>query len=257
MFILDKWYLDLVTPDGGVCIGYAARINWGALRFNFASLLTSPATEPASERSTVRGATEPTEGPGAVSWVNDAVGIAGIWTGTDPIEARLIETPAGTIDWRCLAPKAEVSLQVGDRTWAGLGYAEHLQLSIPPWALPFNRLLWGRFVSPRHTVIWIEWTGGTHHRWVWMDGVLQPEAIPTLRGVHHLGHGASVTWRASRDLRNQSVLGWLGEQLPGVAKRLTGRLDAMHEHKMVSPALLSGLEPEPEPGWTIHEEVRW
>ncbi len=257
MFQLDKWYLDLVTPGGDVVIGYAARITWGSLRFNFSSVLESPAASPASDRSTVRGASDPTESPEGIKWSNDALGIAGTWAGSAPIEKRLVDSPAGRITWRCLAPRAKVAIDLGGRTRIGLGYAEHLSLSLPPWSLPFNRLLWGRFASERHSVIWIEWTGATRRCWVWMDGHLASGAIPTANGVDHLGEGATLAWTTGRDLRNRSVLDWLGAELPGVGRRITGRLDRMHEHKMVSPALLSGVESEADPGWAIHEEVRW
>ena len=257
MFQLDKWYLDLVTPEGDVVIGYAARIAWGGLGFNFSSLLENPVDGPISDRSIVRGTSDPTESPDCVRWTNDALGFAGTWTGIAPIEERLVNSPAGAINWRCLAPRANVAIDVGGRTRTGHGYVERLSLSIPPWSLPFDRLLWGRFTSDRHSVIWIEWTGTTHRRWVWMNGTLAPDAIPTAHGVDGLGHGVTLEWNAGRDLRNRSVLDWLGRELPGVARRMTGRLDRMHEHKVVSPALLSGVEPEAEPGWAIHEEVRW
>ncbi len=63
MFQLDKWYLDLVTPRGDVVIGYAARIAWGGLSFNFSSFLDNPVDGPVSDRSTDRGASDPTESP--------------------------------------------------------------------------------------------------------------------------------------------------------------------------------------------------
>ena len=32
MFLLTKWYLDLVTPEGTALIAYAARLRWGRFR---------------------------------------------------------------------------------------------------------------------------------------------------------------------------------------------------------------------------------
>lgn len=56
MFHLLKWYLDVVTDDGGVAIGYAARLRWGAVRVGYASLLLAAPSGSCREQATLRGA---------------------------------------------------------------------------------------------------------------------------------------------------------------------------------------------------------
>lgn len=40
-FLLSKWYLDCVADDGGVFLGYAAKLSWKGLSLNYASVLQS------------------------------------------------------------------------------------------------------------------------------------------------------------------------------------------------------------------------
>lgn len=257
MFRLDKWYLDLVTPDGDVVIGYDARLEWGVLRFRFASILESPVVGPARERSSVRGVDEPRVTDDGIAWSHAGLDLSGNWSGRHDIEARLLETPAGTIDWHGFAPNAAASLTIGGRQLSGIGYADRLTMTIPPWSLPFHRLLWGRYASSRHSAVWIEWTGASHQRWVWLDGRPAHDAVPSSLGVERFDGIGSLALRPGRDIRNHAVLAWLGVELPGVARRLIGRLDRMHEHKVVAPAVLSGLDQGVDRGWAVHEEVTW
>ena len=53
----------------------------------------------------------------------------------------------------------------------GLGYAEHLSMTIPPWRLPIDTLRWGRFLSPERSVVWIDWQKeGDGRTWIFVDG---------------------------------------------------------------------------------------
>ena len=59
---------------------------------------------------------------------------------------------AGSIVWTCLQPGSRVNISLGDRQLAGLGYAECLSVTLPPWRLPLSELRWGRFVSAEHSL---------------------------------------------------------------------------------------------------------
>ena len=70
------------------------------------------------------------------------------------------------VDWHCVLPRGPVSAGA----FNGLGYAEHLRLTIPPWRLPIRTLRWGRFLSPRNSLVWIDWQGGFTSRTLFLNG---------------------------------------------------------------------------------------
>jgi hypothetical protein len=71
----------------------------------------------------------------------------------------MYEDSRGSVLWNCLQPSSSAHLKTGDRELTGLGYAECLTLTLPPWQLPMRQLRWGRFVSPQDSLAWIDWQG--------------------------------------------------------------------------------------------------
>lgn len=153
--------------------------------------------------------------------------------------------------------RARATVRIGDITYDGLGYAESLSLTIPPWKLPFDELRWGRHASSRHFVVWIDWRGAEPRRWVWLDGEEQQDAVVTDAGVSGLGGGATLCVQGGRDVANRDVLVTLTDLLPGLTRRLTGRLGEMHEHKRVDRSSVISAGVRPDDGWTVHEVVKW
>ena len=58
-----------------------------------------------------------------------------------------------------MQPRSRVEVLVGDCEFNGLGYAECLTVTVPPWQLPIRQLRWGRFVAPDRSLAWIDWQG--------------------------------------------------------------------------------------------------
>lgn len=50
-FRLRKWYFDVVSAEGHATIGYVAEVGWGAMSWQYASVLDGP-----SSRATLLGA---------------------------------------------------------------------------------------------------------------------------------------------------------------------------------------------------------
>jgi len=255
VFLLEKWYGDVVTAQGGGAgaIIYAARLRWGPLRAGYGATLIfgdSPHTS-----STVRGVALPRLETDLATWHNEALGADATWCrDADPIESCLADGPNGAIQWTCHMPRAVARVRIGDATFHGLGYLEHVVLTIPPAKLPFREgaLRWGRYLSPRHALVWIAWTGrdAEPRQWTWLDGVAQA-------GVEQLDGGHRLVLHECRPIRDQPLLATIGVPLPKLARRLAGTLDAAREHKRVSRAtLVNGAGPVDE-GWVIHEEVLW
>jgi hypothetical protein len=83
----------------------------------------------------------------------------------------VFDSPEGAVDWECLVPSGAAT--VGPL--GGLGYVERLRLTVAPWRLPIRTLRWGRCLTPRHSLIWIDWLGGSDRHFVFLDGVPVPD----------------------------------------------------------------------------------
>ena len=258
MFALTKSYLDLVTDDGLAFVGYSARLRWRPIRLVYAALLQSAPGRAPLEAVSIRRSRGPHLDGDLITWQSAPLGLVGSWhREAAPIAATLLETPDGVIQWNCRMPRAQASITCGGETWFGRGYVETVHLTIVPKRLPFQTLRWGRHLSNRHAVVWIEWAVETSRRWVWLDGAALPAARLTPTGLD-LGDGRTVRFSASRDLRNRAVEANLSPVAAPVRRRLIGGLGGMREHKLLSrSALISADGAELDAGWAIHEEVAW
>jgi len=258
MFHLDKWYLDVITDQGTVVIVYVARMDWGRIRIRYASTLQCTASESTREAATVSGVERPRLAGGTLTWEHAALRVSGRWCrDTPPVQQTLVRGQSGDIQWMCHMPRARAVVRCGDVAVAGHGYVERLRLTIPPSKLPFRTLRWGHYASDRHSVVWIDWTGGDARRWVWLDGREQPDAVVTDSGVFGLAGGDALQLSDSRDLLDRRVLAALGGVLPVLGRHLVGALADMHEHKMLSRSAIVRAGQATDHGWALHEVVTW
>jgi hypothetical protein len=256
LFHLLKWYLDLVTDQGTVLILYSARIRWGRLRVGYGSLLHADQGMPEREASTIRRVEQPRLRAGVVTWQSAPLEVRGRWIGDAPPICRTLASGAdGAIEWTCHMPRARASVLCGDRELTGLGYVESLDLTIPPSALPFRTLRWGRHVSSDHSVVWIDWIGQNTRRWIWLDGEEQPAATVEDSGIAGLAGEAALRLNGARDVRNRPVLASLTGISPSLLRRVAGGVAGMHEHKWLSRSSIVRAGQPLDRGWTLHEVV--
>lgn len=258
-FTLEKWYLDLVTDDGTAVVGYVAGVAWHGLHLSFASCLVTGPGAPPDERSAVGAGPWPQFARGRLSWTSDALAVRGEWRAlATPVERTLLTSPTGDIEWACLMPRARAVVETPAGRFEGLGYAERLRLTLPPWAFPFHTLRWGRHVSDGHGLVWIEWDGDQALRAVWLDGEWQPAARVVASGVAGLTSDRTLRWHTSRDLSRRSVGATIARVSPALAARVAGRLATMQEHKQLSASsLVDAAGQALDHGWAIHEVVTW
>ena len=255
MFTLDKWYFDVVTGGGDVAILYVARLHWGAIRVGFASAIEDAASGMHREARTIRDIAPPGRHEQALTWRNRALDVAGEWRRDAPaIRRTLASTAHGSIRWSCRIPRASASVRIGACTYDGLGYVERLRLTMPPTQLPFEALRWGRHLSERHALIWIDWRSTVHRSWVWLDGEFQPEAVVTDGGVSGLQGGAELCIDNGRDVVDRNVLATFADVLPAL-HRVVGPLASMHEHKRVERSAIVSAGVRLDDGWTLRELV--
>ncbi len=258
MFELTKWYLDLVTDCGSVLVGYSVHCRLGPAGFRYASLLHAPPDEPATERTTLRGARAPVLEGDILRWHVPRLRFDGAWQRLDaPLAQILLDEERGRIEWHCHLPRARVTVRFGDEIIAGMGYAEQLRVTCPPWQLPFRTLRWGRYLSPEQSLVWIEWTGGHDRRWVWLDGRAEPGARPEAQGISGLSDRRALQFEDHTVVRDRRVLETATRILPSAMQDQIGPLAGMREQKWLARSVLTQDDVIVDRGWTVHEEVHW
>lgn len=252
---LSKCYVDCVGDAGDWAIAYHARLCWGPVALGYASLLGRRGPDGPWSASTLRPGPTPTADPGYVAWNTPALHLSvSARSRSEPFGRRLLEGTAGTVDWDCLAPCAEVSLRSGSGAgWSGLGYGERLEVRCPSWRLPIEQLRWGRFLTPTRTVVWIGWWGAEPRTLVFDNGRCQADA--------EIGDGEVRFGRSRLTLDRQAVVrdADLAEILKPLARlRALPLAEAarIHETKWLSRGTLHDpTSSEPVDGWVIHELV--
>jgi len=245
MFELSKWYGDCISEGGDVRIAYCARVRYGHLKAHYSSLLDGEAVSHSLRRARIVD-----EGQ-TLFW--EAPGLSAIWARQDAeLRATVFESEAGAVEWRCVMPKGSACMN-GVR---GLGYAEHLRMTIAPWKLPIRTLRWGRFLTPKTTLIWIDWQGRFANRIVFLNG--RRVLAETLDdGGLLLDNEVRISFDRAHVLRQGSLGSTVFAAIPGIGRIAPARMFRVTECKWKSRARMQAPGGPAEDGWCIHEVVNW
>lgn len=263
-FHLEKWFLDLVTERGEAVILYAAQLNWKRWKLPYKSILHCSGTPDAkvSQHARFRRVELPKRSSNQITWKDRQFEIQGIWEGmTTPVEERLHESATGFLDWQCYQPSAKVNLRIKENHYNGLGYAERLVLTAPPWEIPMEDLRWGRFVSEQNHLVWISLGGSSEKRWLWWNGQRiyqctiddQEIRIPGENRVIELVHVAEL--EAEKKIFN--VVRDAARYIPGFEKAMPLRFLMADEQKWLSRASFKSDDEILDTGYAIHELVQF
>ncbi len=226
VFHLSKWYLDCVGEDGSVFLAYRAELCWRDLRLHFASVL--------DHDTLLQETPPPRQTSGVWQWESPCLGVSAHW---DPLDQPVHRTLIEGVDWSCHVPRGRAQAVVRGKHIRGLGYVEHLTLTVPPWRLPIRELRWGRFLGEQTGLVWIECSGPHPLSEVFLNG--SPADAAVLE---------ALVLDAGRTLRD----GPISTILSGIGKLFPARILQLRETKKCSRGLLRD-----DAGWAIHEEVRW
>lgn len=256
--LLEKWYIDVLLPDGGVLLVYL-----GVLRILGVTAARVTAELFEADGTVRRGAAAAQRPRGAEDWL--AFGPARIegqrlsWT-TNGLSGELDFSPrhvAATprdpflacgrrrILWTLEVPDADVRGRLqwpgGERAVEGRGYRDRVWSDIAPWRFPLRRLEWGRAVTASHAAVWVAGvTESAEPAAHWLDGDVRE------------GAGAAPEMAEERVLVDIHVADLEGLRL-GPLRPLVRRLSRdPHEVKWAAAATLLG-----ERGRAIHERVLW
>jgi len=255
-FTLTKWYLDCTGDDGCTAIGYWASLAWRGLSLTWQGLSVCEAGGGTIQRSTLTKDRMPARARDRIVWRSRALKCTlAADVRLPPIALRLFETTDGFVDWRCEAPAAMVMLEFADRPpIRGVGYADRLDLTIPPWQLPISELRWGRWTdqSAAHSVVWIDWGGAEPRTWVFVDGARAADAAVEDDRVS-AGH-STLTLTASSTLSSRA-LDEILRGIPPLRAVVPSSLLSLRDTKWSSRGTLHHPGSAPLDGRAIHERV--
>jgi hypothetical protein len=256
-FLLSKWYLDCIAENGDGVIVYVADLRWKAWRMQYASTLRFSGQKVESATS-IRKCSLPEFANGQIVVKLPHVAMEGVWSGfAAPIERTIFKTSAGAVRWNCLQPASRVKLVLDrSREMTGLGYAECLEISIPPWKLPLGELHWGRFVTESDSLVWIDWRGAYSRRILVHNGAELEPGVVTDGAVSSLDSHVRLALDRGLVLRSGILGDTVFSGIARLARILPISMLSLRESKWRSWGTLISAE-RTVSGWAIHEIVRW
>lgn len=251
---LRKWYLDAVDPGGRAVI-----VNWATLRiagvgFAAASVLDSRGGQTLA-RTTLRAGIEPIVGQSGLEWSNARLGVSGVWRSLRNAEpVQLLSDDVGSVMWHPSIVAAEANAVVCGVPIVGVGYAESLELTMAPWALPISELRWGRFVTDRTSIVWLDWRGDHPLMLVLIDGQVRAHGLVSDEFVE--ADGMRVRLTESRVLREGPIGTTALSGVPGLQSTAPAAWLGSIERKALARASMESVAGR-STGWAIHEVVRF
>ena len=280
-FAVDKWYLDLVTPEGLAWIGYAARVRVLGLSFGYFGHLSGGA-KPASSVHRFRLRSQlPDLTDDEVRWSPAPLDLEGSWKIDASAARRRLGDSEPQLEWQAHATRAHACVtnrasrrRKGNETTklAGLGYVEQLTLT-GSLELGIDVLHWGRWIAdeskpeqgepqdngalraaPR-SIVWIRWEGPEPLRIVLVDS--KELAATRIDEEVVAGDFGELDLEGRRELRSGGLGKTLFAHLPSIVGRVARRMRSWDETKWVTRTRLARPDGQTRSGWAIHEVVRF
>jgi len=258
-FELSKWYADCATDQGDSLIVYSAELRWRGPAIHYTNLLTYRSGSPARSRFSLREQPPPHAQDGNIAWRSRPWNVEARWLEPgDAVRETLFNSPAGSLEWDCVAPRSAVQFRIGaNEHFRGWGYVEHLRLSLPPWRLPIHQLRWGRFVNATDTLVWIDWRGPYNRQVVYHNGAAVVAQAISDREIRLADGETTLDLDASAVLREGALGATALAVLPNLDRLFPSAMLNVRERKWLSRAVLRRPGHPDSTGMAIHEVVEW
>jgi len=256
-FSLGKYYVDFVTSEGHYFIGYSAQMHWLGIEVNYRATIHHSSINGIKSGPSLSSRDAPILDDSNLTWCTPKLGFDGHWwRRSSAVSHVLHQEDDGLVEWNCLQPAARARLTTasGDM-YEGLGYVEYLNMTMAPWRLGLRTLLWGRFVSAHHSVVWIEWQGEHPLVLLLCDG--QRVANPRISDDRVNCDDFEMSLERADTIRVGSIGETLVSKLPSALKTAPVEFLGGREEKYVSRGRLTFGDGSNHTGWVIHERVSW
>lgn len=247
--------MDCVSEKGEVFIGYSAKLDWKFLGLTYASFLEFDGKRSKTHTSLLKERT-PEYSDDCVVWESKNLSCSGNWQniGAKLPALKLFEDSTGSVIWNARFPLSDVQVNRLGSKLMGLGYVEKLDLTIPPWRLPIEELIWGHFVSKDNYVVWIEWCGSQPLTLVYVNGKKIKGASVSNSGVYW--KEGTLQHKQFSVLREGPLVATALSKIPGIRTFFPKKIINMYERKWLSSSVFS-LNGTSHKGWSIHETVKF
>jgi hypothetical protein len=253
-FSLKKWYMDIADDKGDVYIGYWVTLKWGKFGFNaFQHFWRTPEKGIEAQTEIIRH--KPPEFTAENQLIWQASNVKAVWqSGDKPILETLVNTEYGKIIWHCTQPRAQAAVKSTSFEFAGWGYSECIDITIPLWKLPFTTLYWGRAHSQNHYMVWIKLEGQTNLSLIWLDGQRSHDFVIQDSGIS--GTGFQLKSGENVSLRQGRIASTIFQPFKKIRKALPSSVFLADENKWYNQATLY-IDSSAEPATVIYEKVMW
>ncbi len=260
VFKLCKHYFDGIDENGNALIAYAAELSLLGIRLPYSSVMLHNADNVLYEHACLKAAQL---GENQRAFMQPQLSVSAQWQALNaPLNpADLLNAAAFTdtnkdVLWHCHTPKARFSCTLNGQFFQGLGYAETLTLTLEPWRLPLDELYWGRFLSPSHTLVWLEWRGKNPLKLLYLNGKCYQDFVLNRHKLLLPECGLCLDFAEPAIVKDEPLLA-LAQRFP-ILNRLFGRdFLKTRETKWKSRARLVMSDAPPETGWALYEKVLW
>ncbi|MBS1542359.1 MAG: hypothetical protein JST14_01890 [Bacteroidetes bacterium] len=250
-FLLRKWYLDVMDDNQRGLIAYQAAIKWKNISLNYGGYLPI-GTLPVKARSDFSSSSSVEGSDHELHW---KVALAhGSWKGDGPvIHQPLLQSEAGSVDWHVIQPLSHAHTSIEGHEVAGRGYVERIDLTLPPWRLPITQLLWGRYVSPLHSVVWIRWIGERPLQFIFHNGNLCPCEV----SAECVRFDNYVLTLPKNVIRKGGIGPSVFAGFQKISSLFPSSILSLHEEKWSGICVLKENASVVDEGNVIHERVIW
>ena len=262
-FKLSKWYLDCINSEGEAIIIYAAKITYNKLVIPYNSVIYSFNGNKFFHKSRFRKLSFPEITSSKIIFKDKKHEIYGQWESETPgISQEIFKSENGIAHWNCHHPKANAVVEFNNTSRInGLGYVEHISLTIEPWNIPMRQLKWGRFISSEAYIVWIEMKNDPLQQWLWYNGKLLPNCTITNDAILINEKNAELVFSRKIIIESEkkvsNLVKSLVEFIPGLRKKMTSSFLYADETKWLSKGTLKCAGQTKSNGWVIHEFVNF
>lgn len=256
-FRLDKLYLDCIDDVGNCFIIYRAKLKFSFFRVCYSGVIFQDSEGETTEIASFEKTNEPII-TDLLLFFNNFLGTKGTWKRIiNPLPAFIFKDEKNKeLIWNCHHPGALTEIIYEDQTFHGLGYAETVTLTIKPWNLPIDELLWGRFLAEGHMITWIIWKGKNNLNKLFFNGkeysdsAFQPDKIKFGNGEFELIFDEISVIKREKISNHFSGIPWL--------KLFTKRgFSDSVENKFKAKSTLKSSLNVTATGWSLYEVVEW